>query len=189
MAKTNEERIVSVFGSSRPTPGDQEYRSAQDLGAHLARAGYTVCNGGYGGTMEASARGAREAGGETIGVICAPFGGIANPYITRTVITATLTERLTKLIEFGDAYIILRGSTGTLLELAAVWEFMNKKLMQQRPIILLGTFWKNVIDTLGNELIHEGNLRTSSLVTFAYDPAGCLEILAKSAPQKAHGPV
>ncbi len=181
MADNAQRRIVSVFGSSRPKSGDEEYRIAHDLGVHLARAGYTVCNGGYGGTMEATARGAREAGGETIGVICSPFGRTANSYVSQTVITATLTERLTKLIELGDAYVILRGSTGTLLELAAVWEFMNKRLMGQRPIILLGTFWKKVIDTLGEELIHEGNLRTSSLVTFASDPAGCLEILTKSA--------
>ncbi len=177
--------VVTVFGSSRPRSGEEEYRVAYELGGLLAGRGYVVCNGGYGGTMEASARGASEKGGETIGVVCTAFGRSPNPFISRTIVTATLLERLTKLIELGDAYIILRGSTGTLLELAAVWEYINKRLMEQKPIILLGTFWDKVVQTLGEELIHEGNLRTSSLITVAPDPAGCVTILENSGIQKA----
>ena len=61
-------KIVTVFGSSRPGEGDEEYLLAYEVGKNLALNGFTVCNGGYAGIMEASARGAKEAGGKTIGV-------------------------------------------------------------------------------------------------------------------------
>ncbi len=64
--------IITAFGSSRPQPGSQAYETAQALGAALAKSGFVVANGGYGGTMEATARGAREAGGTTIGVTAEP---------------------------------------------------------------------------------------------------------------------
>ncbi len=69
-AATHGGRIVSIFGSSRPRPGESEYDEAFELGKEIARAGYTVCNGGYEGIMEASSRGAEESGGSAIGVIC-----------------------------------------------------------------------------------------------------------------------
>ena len=53
--------VVTVFGGSHVQEGGPEYASARDLGKLLAQAGYTVCNGGYGGVMEASARGAKDA--------------------------------------------------------------------------------------------------------------------------------
>lgn len=110
---------VTIFGSSRPLPGSEEYRIAQETGAMLASGGFTICNGGYGGTMEAAARGAHEAGGHTVGVTAGIFDRRANKWIKEVVSTNTLVERLLKLIELGDAYVLLRGGTGTLLELAA----------------------------------------------------------------------
>lgn len=68
----------------------------------------------------------------------------------------TLNERLMKLVELGDAYVILKGGTGTLLELAYVWEFINKGLMREKPIVVVGQFWNDVIQTLREELIWEG---------------------------------
>ena len=61
---------VSVFGSSKPTPGDKTYTEALELGSLLAKRGHTVLTGGYMGTMEAVSRGAAEAGGHVIGVTC-----------------------------------------------------------------------------------------------------------------------
>ena len=65
---TNHHTTVTVFGSSRPKPATPDYETAYALGSELARAGFVVCNGAYGGTMEASARGAKAAGGSTVGV-------------------------------------------------------------------------------------------------------------------------
>ncbi len=179
MNRSRKPRIVSVFGSSRPSEGDEEYRTAYAVGKSLALAGFTVCNGGYGGTMEASARGARDAGGKTIGVVTEYFSRRANPSINRTIVTKSLLRRLTKLMELGEAYVVLQGGTGTLLELAAVWEYMNKQLMRPKPILVVGSFWPPVIDTIREELVKEGRNNAAGLVTMVKRPELCGEILAR----------
>lgn len=148
--------IITIFGSSRPSESDPLYHLAYELGKVCAEAGWTVCNGGYGGIMEASARGAKEAGGSTIGVTVSAFARRANKWIDREIHVSTLNERLMKLVELGDAYVILKGGTGTLLELAYVWEFINKGLMTEKPIVVVGEFWNSVIETLREELMGEG---------------------------------
>ena len=133
LEKMNRQFIISVFGSSRPTEATPQYTIAYEVGAALARAGYIVCNGGYGGTMEASAKGAKEAGGEVIGVTCSAFKrGKVNAFISREFVTNSLNERLDKLIELGLAYVVLPGGTGTLLELALVWELKNKGFLHKK---------------------------------------------------------
>lgn len=122
----------------------------------LASAGFTVCNGGFGGTMEAAARGAKEAGGKTIGITVDVFRREANPWIDEEIRKPTLQERLTSLVEKGDAYIVLKGGTGTLLELAYVWELINKRLIDEKPIVILGGFWNGVVEILRGEMLWEG---------------------------------
>jgi uncharacterized protein (TIGR00730 family) len=141
-------KIVSVFGTGRAKAGDKNYKSAEQLGRLLAEAGFAIANGGYGGTMEALAKGAKEAGGEVIGVTCLAFGrGSANKFVSREIITKSINERLDTLIELGNAYVVLAGGTGTLLELAMVWELKNKGFLDgSKPIILLGGHWKPLIE-------------------------------------------
>ena len=169
--------IVSIFGSSRPLPDSEEYSVAFDTGRSLAEAGFTICNGGYAGTMEAAARGAREAGGHTIGVTARVFTRKANPWIREEIKTDTMVERLLKLIELGQAYVVLRGGTGTLLELAAVWEFVNKGMMPKKPIIILGNFWNAVVGSLKNELVWEGLGDCTSHVKLIATPTECVREL------------
>lgn len=143
--------IVTFFGSSAPTPNSVEYQMAYDSGRLIARTGMTVCNGGYGGTMEASAKGAKEAGGITIGVTVSAWSRKPNEWIQQEVRTSSLFERLMKLVELGNAYAVLPGGSGTLLELACVLELMNKSIINEKPIALVGDFWDGVVDTLRNE--------------------------------------
>ena len=148
--------VISVFGSSRPREGEPEYLEAREVGKALALEGFVVCNGGYGGIMEASAREAKEAGGETIGVTVETFTRTANRWIDREIRQATLPERIAVLVNSADGYVVLKGGTGTLLELAYVWEFINKKFIEEKPIIIVGDFWGNVVETLKDELLWEG---------------------------------
>ncbi|MHC5199909.1 MAG: LOG family protein [Planctomycetota bacterium] len=143
-------KTVSVFGTSKAMPGDTVFELAETLSRLLAENGYTVANGGYGGTMLAGAKGAASVGGRVIGVTCTAFKrGRANEYITEEISTSCLSERLAKLIELGDAYIVLPGGTGTLLELADVWEHKNKGFANAaKPIILVGTFWKPLLEMM-----------------------------------------
>ena len=176
--KSPAKHIISIFGSSRPTREDPEYTVAKETGAQIARSGFTLCNGGYGGIMEASARGAKEAGGNTIGVVCATFPGrTANPWIDEVLVEDSLIGRLMKLMALGDAYVILKGGTGTLLELAAVWEFMNKGLMLEKPIILVGDFWTGVVETLKEEMEWEGPADATRYVTIVPTATECADVL------------
>jgi uncharacterized protein (TIGR00730 family) len=142
------EEIIAVFGTGRAKHDDSAYTLAYETGKVLAQAGFAIANGGYGGTMEAAAKGAAEAGGEIIGITCSAFkSSTANKYTTRTIVTASLDERLDTLLKLGRAYVVLPGGTGTLLELAKVWELKNKGFPEaDKPIILVGSFWKPLVD-------------------------------------------
>ena len=142
---------IVIFGSSKPKPGSANYLQAYDLGKSLAQAGYQIANGGYGGTMEAAAKGAKESNAHTIGVTCDAFGKKGpNQWIDKEIRTTDLQHRLQTLVDLADAYLVLPGSTGTLLELATVWELMNKRFLPQKPIICLTDHWKPVIETVVN---------------------------------------
>lgn len=146
------DKMITIFGTSKAKPADEIFELAYETGKVLAEAGFTIANGGYGGTMLASAKGAREIGGETIGVTCKAFGrNGANEYITKEIVTENLDERLDTLINLGDGYVVLPGGTGTLLELAKVWELKNKGFMpNDKPIILLGSFYKPIVETIAS---------------------------------------
>ncbi len=143
-------KTITIFGTGRARPGDTAHTLAYKTGKLLAQAGFTIANGGYGGTMLAAAKGATEAGGKTIGVTCSAFkGGKANKYISREIVTGSLNERLDTLLKLGQAYVVLPGGTGTLLELANVWELKNKGFLEaDKPIILVGGFWRPLLDLI-----------------------------------------
>ena len=146
-------KTITIFGTSKAREGDSTYMLAYETGRLLAQAGFTIANGGYGGTMLAAAKGASEAGGEVIGVTCAAFkNSRPNKYVSREVVTTSLDERLDRLIQLGQAYVVLPGGTGTLLELAKVWELKNKGFLKtDKPIILLGGFWKTLVGSVAGE--------------------------------------
>ncbi|MHC4084755.1 MAG: LOG family protein [Planctomycetota bacterium] len=147
------EKTITIFGTGRARLGDDAYNLAYKTGKLLARAGFTIANGGYGGTMFAAAKGAAEASGQIIGVTCSAFkASTANEYISREIVTNSLDERLDKLLKIGHAYVILPGGTGTLLELAKVWELKNKGFPEtDKPIILVGGFWLPLLDLIASD--------------------------------------
>ena len=143
------DNVVCVFGSGDAVEGDEHYAVARAVGRALAELGCVVANGGYGGTMEASARGAVQAGASTIGVTCSIWSSQPNRYITRRIDTSSLDRRVATLIEIGrGGYVCLPGATGTLVELATVWEMMVKKLLPRRPLVCVGGFWRPLVDMM-----------------------------------------
>jgi hypothetical protein len=143
---TERAKIITVFGSSRPEAGHVDYEEALELGRTLAAAGFRVCTGGYGGVMEAVSRGARESGGRVLAVTSSFFKSRANRWVDEETRANTWHERLFELVRLGDGYVACKGGTGTLVELAVVWEMLNKKAMQLRPFVVLGDFWQPVLD-------------------------------------------
>jgi uncharacterized protein (TIGR00730 family) len=148
-----DDKTITIFGTGRARFGDVAYKLAEKIGKLLAEAGYTIANGGYGGTMLAAAKGAAEAGGRIIGVTCSAFkSSKANQYVTQEIVTKSLDERLDTLIRLGRGYIVLPGGTGTLLELAKVWELKNKGFLEaDKPIILVGRFWMPLVDLIASD--------------------------------------
>lgn len=141
---------VTVFGGSQPLSGDPAYEQARRLGELLAKAGHTILNGGYIGTMEAVSRGAHEAGGHVIGVTCDAIEAwrSVNPnrWIGEEMRFATQRERLFALIENCDAAIALPGGIGTLAEVAEMWSSLQTGSIESRPLILVGPEWRAVIE-------------------------------------------
>jgi uncharacterized protein (TIGR00730 family) len=175
-------KIVTVFGSSRPREGDAHYAQAYALGAALAEKGLNVCSGGYGGVMEAVSRGAKEAGGRTLAVTAQFFKARANRWVDEEVRVKTWQARLLELIKRGRGYVACPGGTGTLVELAVVWEMLNKGAMSKKPLVVLGDFWQPVIERVREvELGHPSRFGESSepLVRVASSPADAADYLAE----------
>ena len=144
------QRSVAVFGSSEPLEGDPLYETARRVGHLLALGGFRVVSGGYGGVMEGASRGAREAGGTCIGVTTSAFQarGAGNAFLSEERCEPDLFLRTRSLIDLSDAYIILRGKSGTLAELTFLWALNRAGLLPSTRIILLGDFWEQILGSL-----------------------------------------
>lgn len=133
---------VTVFGSSQVSSDSAEYAEAMNIGITLGREGWTIVSGGYGGVMAAVSHGAQSVGAHTIGVISKSFSDREpNQWIEEVISVDTYEERLFKLIELGDAYIAMPGSTGTLAEVAMVWELQRQGIQPKKPLVLYSQFW------------------------------------------------
>ncbi len=164
---------ITVFGSSTPKPGEHGYEEARHLGELLAKAGHTILTGGYMGTMEATSRGAAEAGGHTIGVTCAQIeawrNAKANQWVREERSLPTLRERLYSLVETCDAAMALPGGVGTLAEIAVMWSQMQTDSMPLRPLILIGDGWQKVFDGLFAMQDNHIQAKHRELLSFAAD--------------------
>ena len=139
-------RVITVFGGSGAVPGSEAYTTAEAVGRRIAALGYAVATGGYGGTMEAVSRGAAAGGAEVVGVTCRIWSTRPNAYLTRLIETDNYYQRLQTLVEVATAgYVVLPGATGTLVELALVWELAAKGAFEPpRPIVCVGDHWRPV---------------------------------------------
>ena len=165
---------IAIFGSSRPEPETEQYEHARLIGHALAEAGWVVVTGGYRGIMEGASRGAKENGGSTIGVTTAFLdnkGLRPNAYVDTVIQTPTYADRLLKLTELSDGYVIMRGGSGTLTELFFSWELEKNKSIPPRPIVLFGEQWRRIIDFLAGELPDELSFSSYlDLLRYSNDP-------------------
>ncbi|MDD5085711.1 MAG: LOG family protein [Candidatus Omnitrophica bacterium] len=168
-------KAIAVFGSSQIKEDSHAYKEARELGFLLAKNGITVINGGYRGVMEASSRGAEEAGGRSIGVTVATFPSKANSYLTEEIKMTGWKDRVFKLMDLADGYVLFEGGTGTLVELAIVWEMAEKGLATDKPVILLGKCWKETVEFL--EKVNPYIRKRSDSIKFAASPKDVLQVL------------
>ena len=139
------ERIVTIFGGSKCCETDHEYSEALRVGQLLADAGFTICTGGYSGVMEAASRGAHERGGRVIGITMRQFTSEPNRYLSEKIPSEHFYERLQRFIIRSVGYIALRGGMGTVTEISLVWNKMQTRVLEPRPLVLLGDCWPQVV--------------------------------------------
>lgn len=149
----SQERIVTIFGGSKCRETDLEYAQALRVGELLADAGFTICTGGYAGVMEAASRGARERGGRVIGVTMNQFKSEPNRYLTSKIASEHFYERLQRLITQSVGYVVLRGGMGTVTELSLVWNKLQTRVLDPRPLVLLGECWPPIVKEWQRHLV------------------------------------
>jgi uncharacterized protein (TIGR00730 family) len=151
---------VAVFGSARTGADHPEYKAAQETGALLARAGYSVITGGGPGIMEAANRGAFEAGGASVGCnIELPHEQSSNPYLTVSIKFKYFFVRKMMFVKYSDAFIIFPGGFGTLDELFEALTLIQTHKIHNFPVILFGgDYWKEMLNWLRGPMLGEGKI-------------------------------
>ncbi len=141
---------VSVFGSARFEEGHPSYELARRVGHELARAGFTVMTGGGPGVMAAACRGAKEAGGTTVGCnIVLPEEQQPNPWCDTVVTFRHFYVRKVILVKYSYAFVALPGGFGTLDEMFETATLIQTRKIKDFPLVLMGTaFWRPLLDFL-----------------------------------------
>lgn len=151
---------VTVFGSARFGPQHPYYRMAEDIGSHLAKAGFTVMTGGGPGLMEAANRGAKNSGGYSIGCnIALPYEQLPNPYLDRWIEFHYFFVRKLMLAKYSYAFIVMPGGFGTMDELFEVATLIQTGKMENFPVILMGReYWQGLVDFVHETLCAHGTI-------------------------------
>ncbi|MBM4193070.1 MAG: TIGR00730 family Rossman fold protein [Gemmatimonadetes bacterium] len=176
------EKAVTVFGSARTPPEDAQYQSAVEVGRLLAQREFAVITGAGPGIMEAANKGAKLAGGRSIGCnIELPFEQGSNPYIDTLVNFRYFFVRKTMFIKYSSAFIIFPGGFGTLDELFEAVTLIQTGKISQFPVVLFGRhYWAGMLRwlqsrVLGEKKISEGDM---DLMVLTDDPAEAVEVVS-----------
>jgi uncharacterized protein (TIGR00730 family) len=158
---------VTVFGSARMPETHPYYQLGIDLGRGLSRLGFTVMTGGGPGLMEAVNRGAREAGGRSVGVnIVLPSEQAPNRYLDRMVTSRYFFVRKVLLFKYSYAFVALPGGLGTLDELTEALTLIQTKKIIHFPVVLIGAaYWRGFIALL-EDMVKAGTVSPGDLKLF-----------------------
>jgi uncharacterized protein (TIGR00730 family) len=141
---------ITVFGSARFSEGHPAYEVAREVGRELVQLGFTVMTGGGPGIMEAANRGARDAGGCSVGCnIELPFEQDPNPYLDEWVSCRYFFVRKVLLFKYSYGFVVLPGGLGTLDELTEALTLIQTTKIRQFPVVLMGAeYWSPFTDML-----------------------------------------
>ena len=174
---------VTVFGSARFDEGHHYYEMARETGRLLAEQGYAVMTGGGPGIMEAANRGAKDAGGFSIGCnIQLPHEQHPNPYLDRFVEFEHFFVRKVMLVKYSCAFIVLPGGFGTLDEAFEVMTLIQTGKLEAFPVVSLGReYWGELRSFAERSLLSEGTIDPADLelIHAAESPAEAVEIVGR----------
>lgn len=148
---------ISILGSARPNMEPKFYQWAEELGGRFATDGYAVATGGGPGIMQAANKGAKEAGGVSLGFnISLPHEPDNNPYLTDGVEFRHMHVRQNMLLRAGKAHVVFPGGFGTFYELADALTQMQTGQVPKVPVVLVGSeFWSGFV-AWAKEQMEEG---------------------------------
>jgi uncharacterized protein (TIGR00730 family) len=151
---------VTVFGSARFREGHRYYELAREVGRRFAERGFAVMTGGGPGIMEAANRGAREAGGVSIGCnIRLPEEQKPNPYLDRFVEFEHFFVRKVMLVKYSQGFVVMPGGMGTLDEAFEAATLIQTGKIESFPIVAVGgEFWESMREFIRNTLVGEGTI-------------------------------
>lgn len=165
MQKTTKKiKRIAFFGDAEAKPFEDYYQIAVNTAELLANNGYIIINGGGPGIMAAATEGAKRVGGKVELVILDPeknpenYEGVDKTnleYADKIYMTKNYPDRLNKLVEIADAFVIFKGGTGTLSEVGLVWEMAKFEYGHHEPLIFVGKEWRAVVETIEKNMKFE----------------------------------
>jgi uncharacterized protein (TIGR00730 family) len=162
---------VTIFGSARTKPDHKYYKTAEDIAEELVHHGYGVVTGGGPGIMEAGNKGAKRAGGKSVGLnIFLPFEQKGNPYIDsdKLITFDYFFVRKVMFVKYSQGFIIMPGGFGTLDELTEALTLIQTKKIGRFPIVLVGKkFWAGWMKWVKEVLVDEKMISPEDLDLFS----------------------
>jgi uncharacterized protein (TIGR00730 family) len=142
---------VSIFGSARTDPDHWVYAAVRDLAAELTRLGCDIVTGGGPGLMQAANEGAQmaDAGSEhsSVGIrVELPFEQDVNPFVEQAFEHRTFFSRLHHFVLVSDAFVVVPGGIGTVLETMMIWQLLQVRKLHDTPLILAGEMWAELVE-------------------------------------------
>jgi uncharacterized protein (TIGR00730 family) len=149
---------VTIFGSARAKPGTFVYDEVKRVAAALAEMGCDIITGGGPGLMQAANEGAGSAGAaernRSVGIrVELPFEQEANPFVTEAFEHKTFFTRLHHFVLTSDAFVVVPGGIGTVLELMMVWQLLQVRHVRETPLILVGKMWADLVNWAKTHLV------------------------------------
>jgi uncharacterized protein (TIGR00730 family) len=159
---------VSIFGSARTKPSNKYYKIAEATAARLVKCGYSVITGAGAGIMEAANKGAKKAGGDSIGLnILIPIVQKPNKYVTRLIDFNYFFCRKVMFAKYSKAFIVFPGGFGTLDELFEAITLVQTKRVDPFPVILMGKdYWKGMLVWINDTLLKHGTVSKPDLALY-----------------------
>ena len=183
------ENGVSIFGSARTKSNDRYYQDAVEVARLLAEHRIPVITGGGPGIMEAGNRGAKEAGGESVGCnIELPFEQGNNPYLTKNLLFKFFFVRKTMFVKYATAFIVFPGGYGTMDELFEALTLIQTGKVKSFPVILFGrAYWEGMVEWLSRTVAGAGNIDAADLTLFHVtdDPEEAVRIVLDARSRRA----
>jgi uncharacterized protein (TIGR00730 family) len=146
---------VAIFGSARAQPGTPVYDEVRRVAAAIAAMGCDIVTGGGPGLMQAANEGAASVGRDaSMGIrIELPFEQHANPYVEHAFAHQTFFTRLHHFVVASDAFIVVPGGIGTVLEMLMIWQLLQVGHIDDAPLVLVGKMWKGLVDWASTSML------------------------------------